>query len=532
MKKILLTTIIVLLAVALNAQVSVWDGTAEPWTKGSGTPDDPYLIESAQNFAYLAEKTNEYYYGEDFRIIYVDTCFLLTVNLDLGADQGYMWNPVANNGNISHSVSFGGHFDGGNHSISNITMSNQMVEYFGVFGHIVNGSLKNIIIDGDDIHIPNISSIFGGCTGIILGFGINVTVENCVNNANIICDAISMSSLECILGGMFGSMIHSTILNCHNYGDITATNELMMYSGLYCGGVAAFLRACEMNNCSNYGDVYIMGPESEACSRFVNSGGIAGFATGTIANCNNNGDMYLDLSVGEYTNLKVIGGIVGHTSSDYGGQLIVTNCYCISELNLVGDMYPSWGGGILGSVGGSIPVSIENSYYAGSRILTDYTGGIVAIANNSTTIDNCYYLNTIESGNDYGTPKSEDEMKSEEFIGLLNADEEVFFMDTYGYLNDGFPILKWQHESHVGVDETDWQGNVAVYPNPVQSVLTVSGENLKELVVINILGQPVLKTPCSGESVIIDLAGQPAGVYFIKITDKNGNKYSEKVVKD
>jgi len=105
-------------------------------------------------------------------------------------------------------------------------------------------------------------------------------------------------------------------------------------------------------------------------------------------------------------------------------------------------------------------------------------------------------------------------------------------MDTYGYLNDGFPILKWQHESHVGVDETDWQGNVAVYPNPVQSLVTVSGENLKELEVINILGQPVLKIGCSGESVTIDLAGQPAGVYFIKITDKDGNKYSEKVVKE
>ncbi|MDY6436471.1 MAG: T9SS type A sorting domain-containing protein [Bacteroidales bacterium] len=37
---------------------------------------------------------------------------------------------------------------------------------------------------------------------------------------------------------------------------------------------------------------------------------------------------------------------------------------------------------------------------------------------------------------------------------------------------------------------------------------------------------------CSSDNVTVDLAGQPAGVYFIKITDKNGNKYSEKVVKD
>ena len=48
MKKITLIIIAVLMGLALNAQISVWDGTAEPWTHGSGTEDDPYLIENAQ----------------------------------------------------------------------------------------------------------------------------------------------------------------------------------------------------------------------------------------------------------------------------------------------------------------------------------------------------------------------------------------------------------------------------------------------------------------------------------------------------
>ena len=53
MKKVFITTAAILLALCLNAQVSVWDGTAEPWTNGSGTEDDPYLIENAAQFAYL-----------------------------------------------------------------------------------------------------------------------------------------------------------------------------------------------------------------------------------------------------------------------------------------------------------------------------------------------------------------------------------------------------------------------------------------------------------------------------------------------
>lgn len=45
----------VMLSGMLNAQVSVWDGSAEPWTHGSGTAEDPYLIESAANLAWLSQ---------------------------------------------------------------------------------------------------------------------------------------------------------------------------------------------------------------------------------------------------------------------------------------------------------------------------------------------------------------------------------------------------------------------------------------------------------------------------------------------
>ena len=57
MKK--LFTLLGAIALTCNLMaVNVWDGSSEPWTNGSGTMEDPYLIETAANLAYLAEKVN------------------------------------------------------------------------------------------------------------------------------------------------------------------------------------------------------------------------------------------------------------------------------------------------------------------------------------------------------------------------------------------------------------------------------------------------------------------------------------------
>ena len=64
MKKLYLLSTLMLLVLAamlsqhLNAQVSVWDGTYAPWTNGTGTEADPFLIENAQQLAYLANRVN------------------------------------------------------------------------------------------------------------------------------------------------------------------------------------------------------------------------------------------------------------------------------------------------------------------------------------------------------------------------------------------------------------------------------------------------------------------------------------------
>lgn len=94
--------------------VNVWDGTSEPWINGSGTADDPYLIETAANLAYLAEKVNEGYEAQGMAVFRY-TYFLMTDDLDLNHIN---WTPI---GNVNmEGYYFAGIFDGWYHNIDHL----------------------------------------------------------------------------------------------------------------------------------------------------------------------------------------------------------------------------------------------------------------------------------------------------------------------------------------------------------------------------------------------------------------------------
>lgn len=106
----------------LSAQnnVSTWDGSAAEWTQGSGTQASPYLIESAQNLAWIAEMVN------GGITTYANTWFRLTTDLDM---NNVAWVPIGN----STTNLFCGKFDGDNHFIDNITITGDYT-YTGLFG--------------------------------------------------------------------------------------------------------------------------------------------------------------------------------------------------------------------------------------------------------------------------------------------------------------------------------------------------------------------------------------------------------------
>ena len=93
--------------------------------------------------------------------------------------------------------------------------------------------------------------------------------------------------------------------------------------------------------------------------------------------------------------------------------------------------------------------------------------------------------------------------------------------------------LKWGQTDFTGIGELGESPSFAsVHPNPTTGLVTVTGENLSQAEVFNMLGQQVLNVKGKGDELRIDMAALPAGIYFVNVTDKEGQKCMRKVVKE
>ena len=75
------------------------------------------------------------------------------------------------------------------------------------------------------------------------------------------------------------------------------------------------------------------------------------------------------------------------------------------------------------------------------------------------------------------------------------------------------------------VNETSYN----VYPNPVKDVLTVTGEDMKQVTVYNALGQLVKSVNCNDNTVQINVNDLQNGMYFVNVISNNGTITTSKV---
>ena len=410
--------ITVLVNCSVNAQsVSIWDGTSEIWTQGSGTEANPYLIQNAQQLAYIAEMVNG---GVTH---YENTYFKLTTNIQI--DSTTAWQPIG----LNETYYFSGHFDGDNHLVT-LYLCTSTLQYVGIFGYS-KGSISNINSSGCVKKTGSVLSLaIGGICGYanppssIQGF------TNCKNSINI------TSSSSRYTGGICGYTSH--LANCVNTGSIiTQTNgQQFTYTGGICGVGGTM-------NCLNTGNITSSG---NSTSIFV--GGITG--SGSTTTCCNTGDIS---SIGYYSNHSYAGGIAGRGD-------VTTNCYntgAISSTYSIGGNYVStYAGGISGR---SQSGSIKNCYNVG--LLTGYNKG--GISGDGGTITNCHYLNTCgHNTSTGGTAKTEAQMKSSSFPVILNTDSVVFVMDITPNINQGYPVfgsVRTLEADNIGNTTTTLHGN-------------------------------------------------------------------------
>ena len=76
--------------------------------------------------------------------------------------------------------------------------------------------------------------------------------------------------------------------------------------------------------------------------------------------------------------------------------------------------------------------------------------------------------------------------------------------------------------------------NIKFYPNPASNKFTIEIDNQKEtynLEIINATGQVVLNKQITNPVEQVDLSGQTAGVYFVKVQTAN-NTVVKKIIKE
>ena len=375
--------------------------------EGSGTKEDPYVVNSAEDFIFLQyDVTN----GNTFdgKIIKLDH------DIDFNANNAYVnpnsldYKKYGYNGEIKkyihengispigitnytdddfrNSHSFKGELDGNGKTISNLKMNcnqnNTGYNAYGLFAYCL-GNIHDLYIENCDYNIKIASNKFMGI-GILVG---TLGAEGKITNCHVSGNMNVYSGTENNIGGIVGA-------NCG-----------------------------EVSNCyssANIKSVFFDSKESNPAQR---CGGLAGVneATGNIKNCYFNGTF--EITQNEESSSRCF--------RTYAGGV------CGYNLNEIDNVY---------NVGTIKETDKENkAILIGGSIGTDWNGTGKEV-NVCYYLENCILIST-ENGRTISTlrePKTEEYLKSDEFINELNSKYNGIWKKDIKNINDGYPILNWQ----------------------------------------------------------------------------------------
>ena len=392
-----------------------WDGTSAPWTKGTGTETDPYLIETPQHLSYLSEMVSagiNTYKGKYFK---------QTQDFDM---KSLVFTPIG----ISAKYPFQGNYNGNNKFLSDIKISGNASNYAAVFGYIVGSLIESVIVKGSfGCSTSNVT------TAGLVAYGKSVQIIHCINMADINIGSVSAAGIVNTLEG------NSSLTDCSNMGKITAVSHpFSSYTTLAsssAGGIVSYNKdTCSIMRCYNVGvistttEFYASSSRDAKCYSYA--GGIVGRNNGrcSVLKCFNKGSIYStsDLSPSTLTSHAYSGGIVGFNNAETY-KCFINNCYvnCTTIRATSSD--------IADACGVAYKSTTYNCYFVGE---TKYP------INSWGNTNNCYFSS--ESNTSSGG-KTKEQLKSFSMPILLNGSETgtIWVMDTYNF-NDGYPILDWQ----------------------------------------------------------------------------------------
>ena len=377
--------------------------SAQSYSGGSGTANDPYRISNQQDLEQLFScliNTNNL----------SGVHFLLTQDLDL-----VDFRPFRSAWGI-----FDGHFDGGGHTVNIISVDTLTYKplFYAVRGP---GVVENVTVSGPEIdfgasivyqvlqggivrncvNLRPIKAISGGYCGGIAGYVHSSTVTGCVNRGTVrslhAANAAGIAGI-CAAGMVSGCTNYASVVgnggytagivcvtsgivdSCINYGDII--DPVMRPLGLgeydYAAGIVAMADGytspvnpdSRIVGCYNYGSII-----HKSHQAYI--GGIVGFLwRSPIKGCANAGNID-----SRFTDYAYVGGISGRMHQNFIGSTVrYVVDQCVNTGNLKATMIssggPSYYGSCVGGICGSYGDSVSNCLNAG-RLEGNYVGGIL-----------------------------------------------------------------------------------------------------------------------------------------------------------
>lgn len=228
-----------------------------------------------------------------------DINIILDKDIDLTNTK---WTPIG----TDHSNSYTGTFDGGNHTISGLTVTGSN-QYAGLFGCIGDGStVKNVKLENVQITSDDQYAYVGGVAGYSRG-----NIENCSVSGSVSGNSNSNGTSNCV-GGVVGQQYGGTITECSSSAIVDGTNAV--------GGVAGQTANATLTACYATGDVTAeRDPKNNTYA-----GGVVGYnGASTLIACYATGKV---TGTGTGTGSIYVGGVTGDNAS---GTL--TACYHAAE---------------------------------------------------------------------------------------------------------------------------------------------------------------------------------------------------------
>jgi len=370
------------------AAVTVWDGSvASSFAAGSGSEEDPYIIRTAAQLAYLGQLWDGY--DCDAAYVRLESDLYLNDTKDWekwGNDEGGSIVAPANSWTPIDRIPFDGVFDGNGHT---------------VYGMYVGGKIHD-------------AGLFSTVSGTLMNLSIAESFVDGNYHAGAFCGNVDFKG---------------NVVNCHNSGNVRGVYA----TGGIAGGHMAVQESFDINlviGCTNSGNIFgqeyvggIMGTMDEWVSRCHNGGTVTGeryvggiLGVGRAEMCYNSGTV---------SGNKTVGGISG------SGHHVI-NCYNTAAVNgteevggIVG--VSNWGDGIL------------NCYNVGRPMGTSKVGALAGELRESSAA-NSYCLDTVMQGIPEDQTVTAEQLSDQEFLNNWN----FYSVWELGYHKDyDYPTLRF-----------------------------------------------------------------------------------------